>query len=177
MLYGTEKQLTSTNLAGCAEGFVFTLRRLWRWVSRIETRYLRWVFLLCSPSLYPYHKRWRSGILPGDLTSVDCSIWVGTPVWGFFLKKNVSTLSSILQLLNFHLLLFFIDPFQFLFGMRRISLNSHTKGCSIFHSWWSHQSINWLRIDWCWRSGILVVRLITKLLIMKQATKNLSSPP
>lgn len=62
-----------------------------RWVSQMETCDFRWVFLLCSPSLCPYHKKWRSVILPGSLTSVDYSIWIGTSNASF---SGVSTLSS-----------------------------------------------------------------------------------
>lgn len=145
-----------------------------RWVSQMETLCLRWVFLLCSPNLYPCHQKWRSGILPACLTSVDCSIWTETSSETF---SDVSTLSSDPAVAKFPLLFVLHPPIpvpiwherNFLQFSHQVMLHSHSR-CN---RW----SINQLRNDWWWRSGVLLVRLITKLLITKHATKNGSSPP
>ena len=61
-----------------------------RWVSQMET-ISGGCFCCAVSALIHYHKKWRSGVLLGSLTSVDHSIWITTSSASF---SDVSTLSS-----------------------------------------------------------------------------------
>lgn len=156
-------------LACCSEGFAVTWRRLWKVSFQIETRSLRRVFLLCSASLYPYPKKGRFGFL----ASVDVSICLRTSTLSVL---DASTLRSDPTAVKFPPPFVLHWPIPIPVWPKNFPQSSPQAVLHV-HSWWNHWSINRLSNDWCWGSGILVVRLITKLLIIKQATKNLPSPP
>lgn len=127
-----------------------------------------------SRPLHSSHNKWESGIPLGYLTGVDSSLCTWASRLGF---ADESTLcGGLSQLPDFHLFVLHLPiPIPVWEGKNfpqfshQVMLHSHL--------WWNHRPIDQLRNDWCWRSVILLVRLITRLLIMKQATKNVSSPP
>lgn len=96
MLHGTKKLLVSTNRM---------LPRGWphRGVychleKALKDEFLRWklaisggCFCCAVPAFIHYDKKWRSGILPGTLASVDGSIWIATPTASL---SDVTTLDS-----------------------------------------------------------------------------------
>lgn len=64
----------------------------------LKGEFLRWklassggCFCWAVPAFIHYHKKWRSSILPGSLTSADCSIWITASGVSF---SDVSTLNS-----------------------------------------------------------------------------------
>lgn len=176
MFHGTKKLLTSISLMlpwlATHRDVLSPREGSERWVSQMET-ISGGCFCCAVPAFIHYHRKWRSGILLGSLTSVHCSIWITTSSGSFL---DASTLSSWLAIAEFPPPYVLHRPIPvpvwrekaFLQFSHQMMLPSHSRG--------NHWSVDWLRNDWCWRSGVLVVRLITKL-IMKQATKNVSSPP
>lgn len=143
-----------------------------RGVSKVEALPSQVVFLLYSPKLFIHT------IKSGNLAFLwVIGLHLHVSLWCEFCKC-VYTEQWDPVTARFPPLYFCINPFQFRFGREGENFPQFSHQVMYrSHLWWNHWSMNQLRNDGCWKSAILLGRLITKLLITKQATKNLPSPP
>lgn len=146
MLQGTKKLLASTNcilpLAGHTEGCVVTWRRLWK-MSFSDGNLLSQVGVFCSPSLYPLPSKvevWHSSRFSGQCGRLHLN---NNPCGEFFRCDCTEQPSCSCQISTS---LCSTLTHSSSWWCEKNVLSVLTPGDALHsHSWYNHQSFNWLR--------------------------------